>query len=660
MFIEDLEVLLIENNPNIYNKIIDIIKSIDEEYNITLKSSSREAIRVLKEKPHFYNCIFYNYTISDSDGFDFLKELQTWEVSAIIAVYDEEPNYKKAISLIKNGAFDYFDIAQITKKQIDKIISSVFRHLILANEKEEYKKKLKERDRTIKAITTVSPNIIYVYDIPSKKVIFHNRNLFKILGYNNIPFKDGVAISKMIKSISDDDDYQKINQFLEKAINSPKRKAFDFEFSLRSKEGNKLWFQKKIIIFKRNANGLPSQILVTISNITELKETESRLRLAKQEAENSAQIKAEFLSNMSHEIRTPMNAIIGLTNIVLLEELPEQIEDNLNLIKQSADNLLVIINDILDFSKLEAGKMKIESIPFSIKEKMEHIVKTTSLKLKNEQVKLNLFLDDNVSPFLEGDPFRLNQIFLNLLSNAIKFTEKGSIDVIIKSLKKEKGKNKILFSVKDTGLGIPKEKQNAIFDSFTQADLSTTRNYGGTGLGLTITKLLVSLMGGEILLKSTFGKGSRFDIILDFIIFEGELLEDKGENEERILSNARILVVEDNFINQKVISQILKRWKIDFSMADNGKQALNILQEKVFDLILMDLQMPIMDGFETTNIIRKDKKYQEIKNIPIIALTADAFVETQNKVFKNKMNAFVSKPFNKLDLNEKIYQLIRK
>ena len=216
-----------------------------------------------------------------------------------------------------------------------------------------------------------------------------------------------------------------------------------------------------------------------------------------------------------------------------------------------------------------------------------------------------------------------------------------------------------MFSVKDTGLGIPRDKQKSIFESFTQADLSTTRNFGGTGLGLTITKLLVGLMDGEISIESEFGKGSSFNVVLDFEISKEAIYKNKLLIEEHKFPNSSLLVVEDNLINQKVISQILKKWEIKFELAENGKVALEKLKENEFDIILMDLQMPIMDGFETTNNIRNNKDYNSTKNIPIIALTADAFLETKNKVFKNKMNDFVSKPFNKKELNSKIFQLIK-
>ncbi len=659
MYIEDLEVLLIESNPEISNNIINHINNIDEDYHVTLIANPRKALQIIKENSNFYNCIFYNYNQSYCNGFEFLKELKTWEVNAIIAVYDNSPNHKKAINLIKKGAFDYLNLTELSEKRIDKIISSVFRHLILANEKEEYIKKIKEKDKTIKAITNSSPNIIYVYNIVTRKVDFYNQNLFKLLGYKKTPFKEAKVINQMIQKISNDKVYKELNNYLSKVFKCTSDKKFEFEFKLKDVNGNWVWFLRKDIIFKKSSSNNAEQILVTLSNITKLKETEKALQLAKTEAEQSAKTKAEFLSNMSHEIRTPMNAIIGLTDIMLSEKLSDFLQGNLKLVKESADNLLVIINDILDLSKLEAGKVKVEKIPFSIKDKMYHLSKIIGPRFTNDAVNFNLIIDENINPYLIGDPFRINQILLNLLSNAIKFTEKGSVDLIVKLLNKNSKTNRIMFSVKDTGLGIPKDKQKSIFESFTQADLSTTRNFGGTGLGLTITKLLINLMDGEISLESEFHKGSSFNVILDFEISEKSVCETKSLIEEHKFPHSNLLVVEDNIINQKVISQILKKWEIKFDIAGNGKEALEKLSNDEFDIVLMDLQMPIMDGFEATSEIRNNKVFKAIKNIPIIALTADAFLETKNKVFKSKMNDFVSKPFNKKELNSKIYALIK-
>jgi PAS domain S-box-containing protein len=659
MFIDDLKILLIDKDPEIRKKIKDIVVGIDDEYEVTCIETAFQAKEIIKESPNYHKCIFFNYNLPDSNGADFLEELKTWHTTSLIAIYDDEPDYKKAMNLIKNGAFDYFKTSEINTKRIDKVISSVFRRLILDNEKKDYLRKIKEKDKTIKAITKSSPNLIYVYDIPEKTVIFYNRNIFEQLGYRTYAFKYGNKITALFKELMSETGFNKLNKHISKIFKTDKDDIFEFEFRIKNAQGEWVWFLRKDLVFKRDEKNNPTQILVTVSNISKLKEAEKGLKEAKKEAENSAKIKAEFLSNMSHEIRTPMNAIIGLTDIVLGENLPNSIEENLGSVKQSAENLLVIINDILDLSKLEAGKVRIEKIPFDLKDKMSHLCKVIKPKIKDKPITFNCHIDESINTNLIGDPFRLNQILLNLLSNAIKFTEEGTVDLIIKAVKKGKKKTSLSFSVIDTGLGIAKDKQKTIFESFTQADLSTTRNFGGTGLGLTITKLLVQLLKGSISLSSKLGKGTNFTVTLDFEI-STENIEKVGDQQlEEEYENASILVVEDNLINQKVISQILRNWKIKFEIANHGKQALELLGKHEFDLILMDLQMPILDGFETTNQIRNNKAYTHVKNIPIIALTADAFLETKNKVFQSKMDDYVSKPFNKLELNSKIGKLIK-
>jgi CheY-like chemotaxis protein len=353
-----------------------------------------------------------------------------------------------------------------------------------------------------------------------------------------------------------------------------------------------------------------------------------------------------------------MNAIMGLSDIILQQPLEHSVRDNLKSIKQSADNLLVIINDILDFSKIEAGKVKIENISFNFLYQLEHIHKTMAFKAEQKNLKFKIIYPENTPKYLMGDPFRLNQVILNLCSNAIKFTQEGSVLIEIEILELTKDKSKILFSVIDTGIGIPEERQNQIFESFTQADVNVTRQFGGTGLGLTITKQLIGLMGGQIRVESKPGKGSRFYFTLEFELSNQDYSQIQTEElQEKSLEGLNILVMEDNLINQKVISQTLKNWGCTFSIVENGFKGLNLLQNNFYNIILMDLQMPQLDGFETTQEIRNGGAGINNLRIPIIALTADAFPETRDKVLEIGMNDLVSKPFKRNELNSKLYKM---
>jgi PAS domain S-box-containing protein len=381
---------------------------------------------------------------------------------------------------------------------------------------------------------------------------------------------------------------------------------------------------------------------------------------ASRKAEEAAQSKQQFMSTMSHEIRTPLNEVIGITNLLLQGNPREDQMDFIKTLRFSGNHLLTLVNDVLDYNKMESGKIVFEQAQFNLDDFLRDIMRTYSFRSKSKNLEFDIVKENELPAEVIGDSIRLNQILSNLLSNALKFTQKGGIHVIIRELERKNDISRIEFLVKDTGLGIPKDKHDIIFESFTQASPDTTRHYGGTGLGLAICKKLVELQGGEIKVESEPDKGSTFRFVLSFGISKNGTKVETGETAESYtgLEGKKILVAEDNKINFFVVNKFLTGWGVKVTQAENGKLALEILEKEDFDLVLMDLHMPVMDGIEATRIIRKSED-PRISNIPVVALTAAIMSENHDKIEDLSINDYVLKPFKPRDLFEKILRNIK-
>ncbi|HLN19835.1 MAG TPA: PAS domain S-box protein [Bacteroidales bacterium] len=376
---------------------------------------------------------------------------------------------------------------------------------------------------------------------------------------------------------------------------------------------------------------------------------------ARQRAENAAFSKQQFMSTMSHEIRTPLNEVIGITNLLLQGNPREDQMDFINTLKFSGNHLLTLVNDVLDYNKMESGKIVFEQTQFSLSQLLAEIKRSYSFRAQAKRIDFDIIKGNNLPDVVTGDPIRLNQILSNLLSNALKFTDSGIIRVKIRELAQTKDRTTIEFVVSDTGIGIPKEMHHHVFESFTQATPETTRQFGGTGLGLAICKKLVELQGGQISLDSEPGKGSSFTFDLPFGIVERGTVNKSVETDESYsgLEGKKILVAEDNKVNFFVANKFLTNWGVKVTHAENGQLALDFLKEEEFDLILMDLHMPVLDGIEATRIIRNSTD-EKIKNIPIVALTAAIMSESHDKIENLKINDYVLKPFKPHDLFDRI------
>lgn len=408
---------------------------------------------------------------------------------------------------------------------------------------------------------------------------------------------------------------------------------------------------------KRIANELTEAIVFAELAVDIAEDAKIKAERATRIAENAVKAKQQFLSNMSHEIRTPMNAIIGFTKVLLKTESTAKQKEYLQAIKLSGDALIVLINDILDLAKVDAGKMTFEQTPFKIAASISAMLHLFETKIHEKNLKLETEYDENIPEVLVGDPVRLHQIILNLVSNAVKFTNKGKITVDVRLLKDDEKTATIQFSVTDTGIGIEKEKTGKIFENFQQATSGTSRIYGGTGLGLAIVKQLVESQGGTIAVKSVVDQGSTFSFALSFLKTSEDAEVDSEMMElDTELKNITVLVVEDIVLNQLLMKTLLEDFGFALDIAENGKIAIEKLRTKTYDVILMDLQMPEMNGFDATDYIRNTMNLQ----IPIIALTADVTTVDLAKCKAVGMDDYIAKPVDERLLYSKIIGFVKK
>jgi signal transduction histidine kinase/CheY-like chemotaxis protein len=384
------------------------------------------------------------------------------------------------------------------------------------------------------------------------------------------------------------------------------------------------------------------------------------LIIARQKAEQAAHSKQLFMSTMSHEIRTPLNEVIGITNLLLQGNPREDQMDFIKTLKFSGNHLLTLVNDVLDYNKLESGKISFENVRFNLLDFLDEIVRSYSLRAKVKNLKFSLIKQNQLPEFVTGDPVRLNQIISNLLSNALKFTNDGGITVEINELSRTGSASEIEFRVSDTGIGIPTDKHSLIFDSYSQASTDTTRFFGGTGLGLSICKKLVELQGGTISVASEPGLGSVFTFVLTLRTDDSStgIHQVKQNDSFTGLEGKKILVAEDNKINFFVANKFLSGWGMIVTHVETGQAALDLLEKEEFDLVLMDLHMPVMDGIEATRIIRSSSN-PRIKDIPVVALTAAIMSESHDKIENLTINDYVLKPFKPNDLFERIRRNIK-
>lgn len=525
---------------------------------------------------------------------------------------------------------------------------------ILRDIHEEYQAKedLKKNEEKYRRLVEESTEIIFSLNM-DMTMIYISPNVKQFLGYSS----DQVIGKRLTDFLHPDDlahlggqnqidpNFFLTNQYL--------------EFKLRHLNGDYRIFSSNGKIVS-DTEGKLQYYTGIARDITRLKEAQNELYLAKEKAEQASNIKSQFLSIMSHEIRTPMNAVIGMAHL-LIEDNPraDQLE-NLRTLQFSAENLLGLINDILDYSKIDSGKVELEKVSFELNNVFNRILHSYSYQAREKSLEIIFETDPSIPKNLIGDPVRLGQIVNNLVSNAVKFTEEGSVKIKLTNQKDEKEHISIRFDFEDSGIGIPEEKLEIIFEAFTQASAATTRKYGGTGLGLAIVKRLVELFGAEIKAIRRPEGGTRFSFVIRFEKPKAKDIRSPKENIDgyKILQNASILVAEDNLVNQIMIKKFLNKWGVkEVVIANDGNEAIKAFEEQDFNMILLDLQMPEKDGFQVAEFVRNSTNPQK-KSIPIIALTASSLIEVKEHLEKVGMNDYIPKPFNPDNLYAKILKYL--
>ena len=614
--------------------------------------SAKEGIEMIKSLK--YDLIFLDYLMPDTDGISFLKKIRDLDIETPVIFVTSQGDEKIASQAILSGASDYIPKTLLTPDGVSQSI----RNAIKLNESLKLRK---AAELELKVNSNRLLEAQKLAKIGSWEINLHNNELYfsdEFFTIFDVEREDIISMDYFKSCFTDVKDLA----LFKKNLNYVKATGAETHFyhSITSKKGT-VKYINQFIKCLNDEKDVPCKILGTIQDISEQKRVELELIKAKEQAEEAVVIKEQFLTNMSHEIRTPMNGIIGFAKILETTKLNDDQKQSVEAIKKAGQNLMVIINDILDFSKIEANKMTVEEVNFSLSKTVYSVIELLTQNAVEKKIKLLCDLDATIHDELIGDPTKLAQILFNLIGNALKFTEKGFVELVVTEIEGNESDCLLKFTVIDSGIGIQKDKIDSIFESFNQASNETTRKYGGTGLGLTITRRLVELQGGQITAESVVSKGSEFTFSLKYKKAKKQIqsyIPVKNKNiSPEFLKDVNILLVEDNELNQLLAVKVFEKWNKTIDIANNGAEAIEKISNNLYDIILMDIQMPEMDGIELTRHIRSSMG--EKSNIPIIALTAHATKGEERRCFENGVNDYLSKPYNFEVLLNKLYHNLK-
>ncbi len=634
-----IKVLLVEDVQA--DRIMIAKAIINAGYNSDLKFAENIDDALTLAFAHNFDCILLDYFYSTSgNGLDFIKTYQARGGQAPIVIITSHNDLNLAVETMKSGASDYISKQDLTGDSIVKSFNYLLRLKAAEESRLAAERALMESEMRMKSIIDRSPVIVFTIDSGGYFRLFKGR------GVASINIKQQQIIGRNIQDIG----------HLIPVRYSDYREALLGKELMHRVEVNNHFFDVNYIPVCDHLGKITSMMGVAI-DITDFKRNEVELKNTIEVTETESKIKQQFLANMRHEKRTPIHGILCQSDFILKTTLNTDQRKYLNLIKQSADNLLVIVNDVLDLSKIQADKMSFEEIPFNLLESLQSTIATLLPKAQEKGIDLKLEIGKNVFTELTGDPVRLSQIINNLVGNAIKFTEKGKVLVNVNNKEENENYSLLEFKVIDTGIGIPSQFLPEIFESFTQAGNDVSRKYGGTGLGLAIAKQLVEQQNGTITVQSKINEGTVFTFNIPYKVNRAT----KKINEIRIprmmnettTKKLNILVAEDNDINRFIIKKMIDDWGYNHEFATTGVEVIEKLSKSHFDLILMDVEMPEMNGYQATELIRKEMP--ATKNlIPIIAMTGHAMNGEKEKCLKAGMNDYISKPFQGDELRKKI------